>query len=240
MIKITLGAYSYKNPQEINSLIRHWLERATRPERIEVIISLESDDDLFEEYSSLLSLIENEYSIAIKIITGINPTWVKGVNRIKDEFSGDVIIICPNNSECSPGWDDIIDDAYSKMPGSYVIKTNDSNPIKIPVFTSSYLKHKMWIYYPGYHSFFHEMELSAVIAMENKIIELPELNFKDTSRSSEIYNSDIIKFSKRLKMNFHMPEAMSSKIPSFIFEWIDKNGDGSEIKDQGDIEFFME
>lgn len=240
MITITLGAYSYNDPAEIDSLVREWLGNSSKPERIEVIISLEIDDEFFDEYTRVLAVIESEYDIIIKIVTGTNLTWIQGINRIKNEFTGDVIVICPNGSESSQDWDSVIDEAYSNMPGSYVIKTNDSDLMKVPCFTSSYLKHKMWIYYPGYLGFFHEMELAAVVNMEDKIIDLSHLEFKDTSRLIEIYSKDIKKFAKRLRLNFHMQESLNPRIPKFIHEWIEKNGDGSESEDSGDIELFME
>jgi hypothetical protein len=257
MHRITLGAASRNRPDRMSSVIRNWILNSDHRERIEIIISIDEDDLMKESYISMVEKAKEDLEISIKLLINKNTNTVEAINRIKGEYTGDLIFIFSDDTGCFNSWDTSIDAVYSKMPGSYIIKTNDGvskDLITMPIFTKSYLDHKPWIYYPGYKHMFCDTELTCITYMEDKVIDASDLEFTHfhyTQGHSEKDEVDIKNqntfydgfrtFTKRMAKNFHLSsEIAKGKIPPSIMEWIDENIGSLPEEEEGEEELFME
>lgn len=257
MHKITLGAASRSRPDRMSSVIHNWIDRSEFKERIEIIISVDSSDPSLDLYESMVRKCVNDSGIDIKLLINNNFNTVQAINRIKKECTGDLIIIFSDDTDCFNNWDTSIDEVYSKMPGSYVIKTSDGvgeDLITMPIFTRSYLDHKPWIYYPGYEHMFCDTELTCIAYMEDKVIDATHLEFThlhytrghsekdevDIKNQNTFYDGFNV-FRKRMAKNFHLSEDLAKgNIPSSILEWIDENQKNMPEIEPDDEELFME
>jgi hypothetical protein len=255
--KITLGAASRNRPNRMSSVINNWISKSADRERIEIIISIDEDDPMIDSYKSILERDSADLKIDIKLLVNQNSNTVQAINRIKKEFTGDIIIIFSDDTDCFSEWDNAIDDVYSRMPGSYIIKTSDGvgkDLITMPIFTRSYLEHKQWIYYPGYKHMFCDTELTCIAYMEEKVIEASDLVFThlhytqghsekdyvDIKNQNTFYEGFNI-FRKRISRNFHLADnLLKEKIPSSILEWIEENQKRLPDEEPGEEELFME
>lgn len=257
MHKITLGAASRNRPDRMSSVINNWVSKSANGERIEIIISIDEDDSTLDSYKSILEKDSQDLKINIKILINKNLNTVQAINRIKDSFTGDIIVIFSDDTDCFLGWDNAIDEVYSKMPGSYIIKTSDGigkDLITMPIFTKSYLDHKQWIYYPGYKHMFCDTELTCIAYMEDKVIDASDLKFTHLHYSQGHSEKDYVDrknqntfydgfnvFRKRISRNFHLADNLSKeKIPSSILEWIEENQKNLPEEESGEEELFME
>lgn len=257
MHKITLGAASRNRPDRMSSVINNWIAKSSNRERIEVVISIDEDDPTIDSYKSIIEKDTDSLGIDIKLLINKNTNTVQAVNRIKKVFTGDIIIILSDNSDCFPEWDNAVDGVYSKMPGSYIIKTNKGvgkDLITMPIFTKSYLDYKQWIYYPGYEHMFCDTELTCIAYMEDKVIDASELEFTHLHYTQGHSEKDYVdiknqntfydgfnSFRKRMSKNFHLPDNLSkTKIPSSMLEWIEENHKNLPEEESGKEELFME
>ena len=257
MHKITLGAASRNRPDRMSSVINNWISQSADRERIEIIISIDEDDPTVDSYKSIIEKDSDNLGIDIKLLINKNTNTVQAINRIKDVFTGDIIIIFSDDTDCFTEWDNAIDTVYSKMPGSYIIKTNDGvnkDLITMPIFTKSYLNNKQWIYYPGYDHMFCDTELTCIAYMEDKVIDASELEFThlhytkghsekdyvDIKNQNTFYDGFNV-FRKRMTKNFHLSDnLLKTKIPSSILEWIEENHKDFPEGESGEEELFME
>lgn len=257
MHKITLGAASRNRPDRMSSVINNWISQSADKERIEIIISIDEDDPTLDSYKSIIEKDSNNLEIDIKLLINQNTNTVQAINRIKDASTGDIIIIFSDDTDCFLEWDNAVDEIYSKMPGSYIIKTNDGvnkDLITMPIFTKSYLSNKQWIYYPGYNHMFCDTELTCIAYMEDKVIDANHLEFThlhytqgysekdyiDIKNQNTFYDGFNI-FRKRISKNFHLPDNLSkTKIPFSILEWIEENHKDLPDEESGEEELFME
>ena len=257
MHKITLGAASRNRPDRMSGVINNWILKSVERERIEIIISIDEDDPTIESYKSIMEKDSKDLGVEIKLLINKNSNTVQAINRIKDSFTGDIIVIFSDDTDCFPEWDSAIDSVYSKMPGSYIIKTSDGvgkDLITMPIFTKSYLDHKQWIYYPAYAHMFCDTELTCVAYMEEKVIDASDLEFThlhytqghsekdyvDVKNQDTFYDGFNI-FRKRISKNFHLPDKLTKdKIPPSILEWIEENQQSIPEEDPGEEELFME
>ena len=257
MHRITLGAASRNRPDRMSSVINNWILNSGNRERIEIIISIDKDDSMVKFYEAMVEKNSNDLKVDIKLLINKNSNTVEAINRIKNSFTGDIIIIFSDDTDCFPEWDNTIDAIYSKMPGSYIIKTNDGiskDLITMPIFTKSYLEHKQWIYYPGYKHMFCDTELTCIAYMEDKVIDASNLEFKHLHYSKGYSKKDYVDiknqntfyegfniFRKRISRNFHLSDSLlKEKIPSSILEWVEENQKNIPEEDHGEEELFME
>ena len=179
----------------MSSVINNWISKSANRERIEIIISIDDDDSTMDAYKSMVERDSSNLGIDIKLLINQNSNTVQAINRIKDSFTGDIIIIFSDDTDCFQDWDNAIDDVYSRMPGSYIIKTSDGiseDLITMPIFTKSYLNNKQWIYYPGYKHMFCDTELTCIAYMEQKVIDASELKFAHLHYSQGYSEKDYV------------------------------------------------
>jgi hypothetical protein len=156
-----------------------WLSRANNKMEVEVIVSIDTDDERFEDY-----YIDYNFASALRqrihIIHDNNRSAVDAVNLAAREATGNIFIVVSDDTDCPDGWDDII---RSTVIGKsdYVIKFADGiqkRIITMPVMDRVYYNRDNHIYNPIYKHAWCDTELTDVAEIRGRIIKRLDVMFR--------------------------------------------------------------
>lgn len=239
MKTITVIGASRNRPERMSDVIENWSKKAYNKNRIDFIVSLDSNDEKLKLYEELLDKKSKDLGIKINWLVNENKNTVQAINRCKKYISGDLIIVFSDDTDCPEKWDEKLLNVDKKNLEDFIIKTKDGineDLITMPIFSRSYLNNKIYIYNPIYSHMFCDTELTCVAHMEEAVIESDNLIFnhlhysqgdreKDyvDDKNQETFYTGMHLFKNRYRIYFGIDKEKMEKIPLSIKKWIKEN-----------------
>jgi hypothetical protein len=187
---------------------------------VELIISLDEDDPLL-----------NDYKLPCKIINK-NKSAVDAINRAAEVATGDILIVVSDDTECFYGWGKQIEKI---MHGKcdWILKTQDGiQPwlITMPLMDRTYYERFGYIYHPSYKHMYADTDLTCVADLTGcKIVStfnFPHKHYSITGegndavsrRADATFESGRLIFKDRLSKMFDMkPEDIKGELTQNIY-----------------------
>lgn len=191
--------YTTHRIQVCEAVLRHWLENATKPELIEVVVSVDADYDagiaaLPGILTSLAaSFPTTRFNMCLAPVPG---NCVKGWNAGAAKAIGRVIIALSDDFRAFHGWDvalwalDQCNPWLREgrwMAGDYAVHVHDGlhgDLCTLAIVTAARYRKFGYLYYPKYESMYADTELTHKAAQENALINALYLRFPHEHHSS--------------------------------------------------------
>lgn len=163
--KISIIHPSRSRPQLAAQTAKKWLSSAKNWKDIQYLLSIDKDDDLYDE-------IILEYPA--QTLVGDNANAIEAINYGASKTEGDLIIVVSDDFDCPFHWDVALLKALEGK-SDYLVKTKDGiqkTLITLPIMDRVYYNRFGYIYNPEYEHMFCDQEMTAVGHMLGRVIEL--------------------------------------------------------------------
>lgn len=154
-------------PEMFKQTINKWMDSCRKYEKVEWIISLDSDDPSLSKYLEYMPVMS---------ITEINKnrSCVDAINNGASMSTNDLIVVISDDFEPFDCWDYIlVDELYGKE--DFIAKTQDGlqkTLITLPIMDRVYYERFEYIYHPDYQHMHCDEEMTIVGHMLGKVITL--------------------------------------------------------------------
>lgn len=220
-MKISIIHPTRNRPELALATRSKWVNRSVKGDYLEFILSVDTDD--FSDYSKFHSASEI-------VIKNPNRSAVEAINAAAKIVTGDILIICSDDTDCPDDWDTLL---LKELEGKsdFCAKTDDGlqpTLITMPIMDRIYYERYGYVYQPEYKHMFVDQELTAVAMMTGKYIKL-DLSFphnhystgktlKDglNARNDSTWCQGENLFNERLKTNFGIKKPV---IPYSEIKW---------------------
>jgi hypothetical protein len=229
-MKISLIHPSRSRPFKSFDTILKWFGARSRTIDIEIIVSLDNDDPLRNEY---VNLYHDSHSV--RLTSDWNKGSVEAINRGAELASGEILMVVSDDTEGIQNWDTAI---LKEVEGKtdWILKTQDGiQPwiITMPIMDRAYYNRSGYIYYPEYRHLFCDTELTCVAdIIGRKITSNLLFPHNHYSIGKSVKDEVSIKadstqaqgeklFIERYKRNFDLPKGNKIQAQSMI-DWLIK------------------
>lgn len=147
--------------------ILKWFGCRSRTIDIEIIVSLDNDDPLRNEY---VKLYWDAHSV--KLTSDWNKSSVEAINRGAELAQGDIMIVVSDDTSPIDHWDTKIYEVV-KDKTDWILKTQDGiQPwiITMPVMDRAYYNRTGYIYHPSYQHLFSDTYMTCVADINGRSI----------------------------------------------------------------------
>lgn len=217
-------------PDKSLKTTKRWVEYSGV--KTELIVSLDQDDPALKRY-----LIHYPNAIVNK-----NRSAVDAVNRAAEQAKGNILVVLSDDTECPPGWGNMIVKA-TKKTSDFVLKVNDDVQkwiVTQPILDRAYYERFGYVYHPGYLHQFVDTHFTHVADALGKIIFRNDIHFPHRHYSVTRQRPDEINrradatwdqgkrlYLDMLKRNLDLPDTVDiMKLSHFAndhLRWIRKN-----------------
>lgn len=169
-MKFSIIHPSRSRPIKSAETIKRWIERSSGG--VEVILSLDQDDETVPEYK--------QHAVFDRILVSQNRSAIDAINIAARHATGDVLIIVSDDTDCPKAWDLIISDV-TVGKRDFVIKFGDGIQKKIitmPVMDRVYYNRDKHIYNPIYTHSWADTELTEIAHARGRVIARNEIVFR--------------------------------------------------------------
>lgn len=170
-MKISILHPSRSRPAKSWQTINDWVNRAGC--EVEVIVSLDIDDETLPEYKRL-------YGDRFKVIVNTNRSAVDAMNQAAQHSTGDLLVGVSDDFTCPRNWALILE-KHCKLWHDFVLKVNDGTQLYIvtlPIMDRTYYNRFGYIYHPDYLHMFCDTELTHVADVLRRLIIKNDLLFR--------------------------------------------------------------
>lgn len=172
--KISLLCPSRNRPDKMRKTIVKWRENCADIDEVQVILSVDRDDDHLGAYHEIHDLFTDG------IVVGPNKTAIEAINLAAGVSKGNIMIVVSDDTECFDGWDQAI---LKVVEGKedFILKCSDGGTqswiITMPVMDRKYYKRFGYVYNPSYQHMFADTEITAVADLLGRKL-ICDLEFK--------------------------------------------------------------
>lgn len=226
---ISLIHPSRGRPEKSIETVKKW--RTNAIDYIQVVVSVDSDDELIEDY-------EYYYEANPAFIVNKNRSAIDAINRGAKIAYGDIIIVVSDDTDCIPGWDRFLTQ-WLHGKSDFICKVADGiQPwiITMPIMDRAYYNRFGYIYHPDYQHMFCDTELTCVADLTGRKLT-SNILFKHNHYSVTKEQPDAVNkkadatwaqgeklFLERYKRNFDLkPEDIKGKIQdNGMINWLQR------------------
>jgi hypothetical protein len=203
------------------STCKKWIERAGT-DNIQLIISIDSDEQRFEEYeknhAQLSGMLNNGFMTRTILLVGNNHSAIEAINHAAKVASGDILMVVSDDTDCPENWAiDLLKHLEGKS--DFVVKCPDGIQdwmITMPVMDRKYYQRFGYIYHPEYIHMFCDLEVACVGDLLARTINVPMMFRHDhynayfendplRKKTNETWQQGEEVFIRRIKNNFDLP-----------------------------------
>lgn len=180
---------SRSRPEKAFSVFIHWT--GTAHEKIEYILSIDSDDPELNQY---LNLFENNQWDDVSILISDNSCCVQAVNAGAKKTTGDIIVVVSDDFKAFPNWDIKLKEAF-KGDTDVVLKTDDGIQryiVTLPILDRAYYERVGFVYHPDFRHMFADTYMTHRADAEGKLLFRPDLLFKHEHYSTKATKKDAL------------------------------------------------
>jgi TusA-related sulfurtransferase len=164
---------SRSRPLKSASTIKSWVENISAKNTIEIIHSVDTDDEFLGDYKHEISKIKWNSFVNHDFVISENKNAVQAINAAAKVANGDILIVVSDDTECFKDWDNtIVELAEGKQ--DWIMKFEDGTQpwiITMPVMDRVYYSRFGYIYHPSYQHMYCDTELTVVADMLGKKIK---------------------------------------------------------------------
>lgn len=173
-MKITLIHPSRGRAQRAKETLNYWLEKSSKENEIEHILSLDKDDEQTEQYVS-------KFSGASRIYIEDNDSVVMAANRIAKEATGEILIYLSDDFSCPENWDKLIIERINgkelcMLRVNDLLQPMDNCVLTIPIMTIGLYRQLGYFFFPEYKSMWVDCDL--YFTTKPHMVEAADLHFK--------------------------------------------------------------
>jgi hypothetical protein len=125
---ISLICPSRSSPKQSFDTISKWLQRASNPADVEVIISLDEDDPSLLDYFNFYDCHFNTFKHTKLVLP--NKSSVEAINNAAKIANGNIFMVVGDDQDCCTSWDARILN-YTAKKTDWVLKVRDGLQNKI-------------------------------------------------------------------------------------------------------------
>ncbi len=171
--------YTSRRPHEIRRVIELWKSRATHPDQVEFVVTVDADDEKGIEVIDSLDL--PHVSTAIQRERPF--CCVKGWNLAAELSTGDVLIALSDDWDPPAGWDKLLTDfgngSWIREDKCLFVSDGYLNQLcTLPVVSRPRYEKFGYLYYPKYHSMFCDTELTQRAKMDGALLDARHITFQ--------------------------------------------------------------
>lgn len=158
---------SRSRPKKSFDTIKRWIQRAGTDD-LEVIVSLDLDDPMLNEYARLYEQLPFAHT---KVIMD-NNNAVKAINRAARIAQGNTLIVVSDDTDCCANWATKII-KYTEHKTDWVLKVQDGIQPKMitqPILDRVYFQRDGFIYNPAYDHAWADREFTEVAHRRKRVI----------------------------------------------------------------------
>lgn len=149
--------------KSFNNMVK-WVNSMSSTENVEVLISIDRDDPLCDEYWRRYKVFVDITDVLPTPIDWYHESSVDAINDAASCSHNNIIIVVSDDTESTQDWDvAIIKETQGKT--DWILKTQDGIQnwiITMPIMDRAYYNRFGYIYYPGYQHLFCDTELTCV------------------------------------------------------------------------------
>lgn len=211
---------SRSRPDKCYKTCQDWILKAHCD--VEVILSLDADDPMLDQYKLPVIRIINH-----------NRSAIDAINNAAKVASGDILIVVSDDTECPYAWGKNIKKlTHGKC--DWILKVQDGIQdwvITMPIMDRTYYERFGYIYYPEYQHCFSDTEMTCVAELTGaKVVttlQFPHAHYsikkcdKDALniRNDATFEAGRKLFIERLKRNFDLPETIGYLSDNVYTRW---------------------
>ena len=146
--------------------------RASRPDRIEYLLSVDASDDS----AAYRAVAERE---GVHIVVGPNRSPVEAVERAARVTAGRILIVVSDDFGCPPGWDELllaVSDGHTGF-GVLVHDGMDARIMTLPIIDRAMYERLGHLYCPRYQSMFVDDDLTEAVRRFGHLVDARHLLF---------------------------------------------------------------
>lgn len=214
-MKFSLIHPSRSRPEKSKHTVSKWISFAEDKRNIEVILSLDLDDERLGEYLETRHI--SAYMPLITPILNDNKSAVEAINNAAKQATGDIFIVVSDDTDCKTDWDKTLRAAIGQST-DFVMKVNDGiqkRIITMPIMDRIYYNRDGHIYDPCLRHSWADTMLTEKAHIRGRVIERNDIKFihlhpevtkepKDALylRNDKTHNEDRHIFEERKRLNF--------------------------------------
>lgn len=175
MMKISL-VYTSRRARYIPQVVDTWRRAAARPERVEVVVSVDAD------YTDGL-VAQARLTDVVAVVNKGPSTCVAGWNAGAAAATGDLLIAVADDFLPPPRWDQELEEAgphewWKEERTVWVSDGYNQDIFTLGIVTRRRYRRFGYIFYPGYESLFCDTELSATAHLDGVVLDARHLLFE--------------------------------------------------------------
>lgn len=216
--------------------IGNWLFLAGQGADIEVIVSIDDDDNQKHVY-------QHNYGDSARVIVSKNRSAIDAINKAAEVATGDILIVVSDDTACPKGWPKILEKAIG-FRKDFVLKVFDGVQeyvVTMPIMDRRYYERFGYVYHPDYRHQFCDTELAHVADVTKRLIIRNDITFKHqhysvmkegkdavSMRADGTWNHGKMVYLTHLRQRFSLPESVDiltlCKEGTAHREWLRKQG----------------
>lgn len=175
--KISLLAPSRWRATQCVENLKTWLSSATDPSRIEIVISIDSDDETRTDYVEQAKQLPNS-----QVCIFPNKSMNQALNHAARAATGDVLISVFDDFTPAAGWDQKVLDRLSGCPGKALFVYDTCLAVTVRLQTMGIITRKLfedwgYFWYGEYLGMFADNDYTERVLLENRQVFALDLSF---------------------------------------------------------------
>lgn len=185
---ITLIHPSRGRPLKSFNTVKEWLQKAR--DKVEVIVSIDTDDPYKQEYKDLYLDTETP------LFVNPNESLVEATNIICPHATGDILLYLSDDFECPWDWDVMIEAEFAGIDGPCLLKVHDmlqefdNTVLTIPIMNQALYKRLGYFWFPEFKSQWVDVHLYLVCEKLGVMKLAPNLKFPHNHFSTGLCAND--------------------------------------------------
>jgi hypothetical protein len=175
--------YTTRRPGSIAPVIALWLDRATQPADVEVILAIDADDVVGINAARTHAAYDGARNVKLVIQSDLPGNCVKGWNLAALNSTGDVIIAIADDFEPPQAWDELL---LALKPADwtdreFAVHVNDGyvrTIMTLAIITRRRYERFGYLFYPGYQSLFCDTDLTERAYQDGCVLKAMQLTFE--------------------------------------------------------------
>lgn len=168
---------SFRNSSE-------WLNKAKKPQDIELIVSIDKDDPQADIYLKTYS------QAGMQVIISDNRNVVEATNEAATYAKGDILIYLSDDFTCPNQWDELVRQEFDGVEDPLLIKVSDAlqpfenGVLTIPIMNVQLYRKLGYFWHPEYKSMFVDVDLYETVKKYGHMKLCPYLIFPHLHHSA--------------------------------------------------------
>lgn len=181
-------------PEQAREVVKRWLKRAARAERLEHVLAVDRSDPALAEYRAWA--VERSH-----LVVNEGDDVVSATNVAAAACHGDILVYLSDDFDCPPAWDELLEAEFIRrnldpLVAPFLLRVDDglqrqqARIATLPIMSRALYRHLGYFWHPEYRSMYVDRDLFEVCDRLGVVVAVPELRFQHLHHSIGKATSD--------------------------------------------------